>query len=147
MSLFSEQARSQHLPLLLTMDFPSEDWVYLDEFDTAPTNMRGDNTLELYAQLRPTGRMLDHFRCVLWGSKHLEINASLMDMIPNECFRGWLYRTQKSQNYNQHKVTIKVTYCISHCIRHLTHKLYQSKLQPAYSKIKVMYYILHCIVI
>jgi hypothetical protein len=47
------------------MDFPSEDWVYLDEFDTAPTNMRGDYTFELYAQLRPTGRMLDHFRCVL----------------------------------------------------------------------------------
>jgi hypothetical protein len=33
------------------MDFPSEHWVYndLDEFDTAPTNMRGDYTLELYA--------------------------------------------------------------------------------------------------
>ncbi len=42
------------------------DWVYndLDEFDTAPANMRGDYTLELYAQLRPTGQMLDHFRCV-----------------------------------------------------------------------------------
>ncbi len=88
MSLFSEQARSQHLPLLLTMDFPSEDWVYnhLDEFDAAPTNMHGNYTLELYAQLRPTGRILDHFRCILWGSKRLEINTSLMDMIPNEFF-------------------------------------------------------------
>jgi hypothetical protein len=28
------------------MDFPSEDWVYnyLDEFDAAPTNMRGNYT-------------------------------------------------------------------------------------------------------
>ncbi len=51
------------------MDFPSEDWVYndLDEFDTAPTNMKGDYTLELYAQLRPTGRILNHFRAVLRG--------------------------------------------------------------------------------
>jgi hypothetical protein len=80
------------------MDFPSEEWVYndIDDFDTASSNVRGDYTFELYAQLRPTGRMLDHFRCVLGGSKHLEINASLMDMIPNECFRGWRYRTQKS---------------------------------------------------
>jgi hypothetical protein len=81
------------------MDFPSEDWVYndLDEFDTSPTNMKGDYmyTHELYGQLRPTGRMLDHFRCILGGSKHLEINASLIDMIPNECFRVWRYRTQK----------------------------------------------------
>jgi hypothetical protein len=46
--------------------------------------------------LRNTGRILDNFQCVLGGSKHLEINASLMDMIPNECFRGWCYRTQKS---------------------------------------------------
>jgi hypothetical protein len=50
------------------MDFPSEDWVYnhLDKFDAAPTNMRGNYTLELYAQLRPMGRMLDHFRCIPW---------------------------------------------------------------------------------
>ncbi len=96
-SLFSEQARSQHLSLLPTMYFPSEDWVYndLDEFDTTPTNMRGDYTLELYAQLRPTGRMLDHFRAVLSGTKLLEINVSLMDMIPNNRFRGSHYRTQK----------------------------------------------------
>jgi hypothetical protein len=59
-------------------------------------NVVGDYTLEVFAQLRNTGRILDNFRCVLGGSKHLEINASLMDMIPNECFRGWRYRTQKS---------------------------------------------------
>jgi hypothetical protein len=49
------------------LDFRSEDWVYndLDKFDTAPTNVRDDYTFELYAQLRPTGRMLDHFRCVI----------------------------------------------------------------------------------
>ncbi len=80
------------------MDSPSENWVYndWDNFDTASANVVGDYTLEVFTQLRNTGRILDHFRCVLGGSKHLEINASLMDMIPNECFRGWRYRTQKS---------------------------------------------------
>jgi hypothetical protein len=80
------------------MDFPSENWVFNDweDFDTASANVVGDYTLEVFAQLRNTGRILDNFRCVLGGSKHLEINASLTDMIPNECFRGWRYRTQKS---------------------------------------------------
>ncbi len=80
------------------MDFPSENQVYndWDDFDTASANMVGDYTLEIFAQLRNTGRILDHFRCVLGGSKHLKINASLTDMFPNECFRGWRYRTQKS---------------------------------------------------
>jgi hypothetical protein len=76
------------------MDFPSENWVYndWDDFVTASANVVGDYTLEVFAQLRNTGRILNHFRCV----KHLEIKAGLMDMIPNKCFRGWRYRTQKS---------------------------------------------------
>ncbi len=72
------------------MDFPSENQVYndWDNFDTASANMVGDYTQEIFAQLRNTGRILDHFRCVLGGSKHLKINASITDMFPNECFRG-----------------------------------------------------------
>jgi hypothetical protein len=63
------------------MDFPSENWVFNDweDFDTASANVVGDFTLEVFAQLRNTGRILDNFRCVLGGSKHLEIDASLMD--------------------------------------------------------------------
>jgi len=65
------------------MDFPSENWVYndWDDFDTVSANVVGDNTLEIFTQLRNTGSILDNFRCVLRGSKHLEINASLTDMI------------------------------------------------------------------
>ena len=79
------------------MDFPSSEWEYndLDDFDTAPTNVEGDYTLELYAQLRPTGRILDHFRAMLGGSKILDINVSLSDMIPTDLFKGWRYKTQK----------------------------------------------------
>ncbi len=49
------------------MDFPSENWVYndWDDFDTASANVAGDYTLEVFAPLRNTGRILDHFRCVI----------------------------------------------------------------------------------
>jgi hypothetical protein len=72
------------------MDFPSENQVYndWDDFDMASANMVGDYTLEIFAQLRNTGRILNNFRCVLGGFKHLKINTSLTDMFPNECFRG-----------------------------------------------------------
>ena len=49
------------------MDFPSENWVYndWDDFDTASANLVGGYTLEVFAPLRNTGRVLDHFRCVI----------------------------------------------------------------------------------
>jgi hypothetical protein len=52
------------------MDFPSENCVFNDweDFDTASANVVGDYTLEVFAQLRNTGRILDNFRCVLGGS-------------------------------------------------------------------------------
>jgi hypothetical protein len=79
------------------MDFPSQDWEFndLDDFDTAPPTISGDYTIELYAQLRATGRILDNFWAVLGGSKMLYINASLTDMIPSDQFKGWSYRTQR----------------------------------------------------
>jgi hypothetical protein len=77
------------------MDFPSENWVYndWDDFNTAPppswwgttpwrsshkmfvhsllpnNGVKGDCTLEIYDQLRPSGRILEHFRAILGGSK------------------------------------------------------------------------------
>jgi len=80
-----------------TMDFPSRDWIYLDldDFDTAPSDIRGLYTFELFAQLRPTGRILDHFRAVIGGTGQLDINASLESMIPASQFKGWRYKTQK----------------------------------------------------
>jgi hypothetical protein len=54
--------------------------------DTAPPLIKGEVTLEIYTQLRPTGRILDAFRAVIGGTKPLEIHASLMDMIPNPAF-------------------------------------------------------------
>jgi hypothetical protein len=63
------------------MDFPSQDWEYndLDDFDTVPPIITGNFTFELYAQLRPTGRILDNFWAELGGSKKLDININLHD--------------------------------------------------------------------
>jgi hypothetical protein len=41
------------------------------------------------------GRILEAFRAVIGGTKPLEVDASLMDMIPNPVFREWRYRTRK----------------------------------------------------
>ncbi len=52
------------------MEFPA-DWVVLpmEEFATSAPNFQGDLTLELLAQLRGTGRILDNFRFALDGSE------------------------------------------------------------------------------
>jgi hypothetical protein len=42
----------------------------------APTNVKGDYTLEIYDQLRPLGRILEHFRAV-HGGRHPEKHVHL----------------------------------------------------------------------
>jgi len=97
-SLLSKALRSQHLYLNTptTMEFPSEEWEYLDndDFDTAPVDLVGEHTLSLYAQLRPTGRILDHFRAALGGASPLVTSCPLDSMIPAPCFKGWTFKTQ-----------------------------------------------------
>jgi hypothetical protein len=55
------------------MVFHSKDWTTTSwtssTLHLAPTNVKGDYTLEIYDQLRPSGRILEHFRAVLGGSK------------------------------------------------------------------------------
>ncbi len=72
------------------MDFPAT-WVVLqlDQFDTALPNIEGDITVELLAQLRSSGRALDHFRFSLNGSTPLEATVGLENIIPVQDFVGW----------------------------------------------------------
>ncbi len=65
------------------MDFP-QDWTALaaEEFETVTLGVNGDVTMEVMAQLRPSGRILDNFRLALAGSKALEFNADLFALIP-----------------------------------------------------------------
>ncbi len=48
------------------MDFP-HDWTVLEaeELETALPRVNGDFTMEVMAQLRPSGRILDNFRVAL----------------------------------------------------------------------------------
>jgi hypothetical protein len=79
------------------MEFPMEDWVFsdVDEFDVAPPTITGELVLELFAQLRPTGRILDNFRLAMDGSKLLTVAADLGAIIPANRFAGHKLRFQQ----------------------------------------------------
>jgi hypothetical protein len=73
------------------MDFPPV-WTVLtsEEYETAT----GDVSMEICAQLRPSGRILDNFRVSLGGSKILEYEADLGQLIPISFFKGWRVKGQ-----------------------------------------------------
>jgi hypothetical protein len=77
------------------MDFP-HDWTVLaaEEFETAAPRVNGDMTMEVLAQLRPSGRILDNFRVALAGSKALNFDADLFSLIPAAVFKGWRVKGQ-----------------------------------------------------
>ena len=65
------------------MDFPPE-WGVLpaEEFNTAVARDAGICGMELMAQIRPNGRILDHFRISLDGSRILEFTTNLSNIMP-----------------------------------------------------------------
>jgi hypothetical protein len=50
--------------------------------------------MEICAQLRPSGRILDNFRDALGGTKILEYEADLWQLIPIPFFKGWRVKGQ-----------------------------------------------------
>jgi hypothetical protein len=65
------------------MEFPP-DWNVSEasEFDIASPSTPGAVSVELFAQLRNTGRILDGFRFAIDGASPLEINVDLFQLIP-----------------------------------------------------------------
>jgi hypothetical protein len=58
------------------MNFPPEEEVFgAEQFETAAPREAGELGLELMAQVRPNGRILDHFRVTLGGSKIIDVSA------------------------------------------------------------------------
>jgi hypothetical protein len=53
-----------------------------EDYKTATPRITSDVTMEICAQLRPTGRILDNFRVALGGSKVLDFEADLGQLIP-----------------------------------------------------------------
>jgi len=74
------------------MEFPA-DWIVLanDSFNLA-VPMEGLLTIELLAELRPSGRVLDAFGVSVGGTKLLSVETSLFDLIPLNTFKGWIIK-------------------------------------------------------
>jgi hypothetical protein len=75
------------------MEFPS-DWDIRpqEDFDLACTALASSEEpalVQLLAQLRPTGRILDNFRLSIGGSQILEAELDLGAMIPTETLQGY----------------------------------------------------------
>jgi hypothetical protein len=77
------------------MDFPPE-WTLLpaDQFATAQPRAAGDLGMELLVQARPNGRMLDHFRVSLGGSRILDMNVPLANLLASPRAKNWRLRMQ-----------------------------------------------------
>ncbi len=71
------------------MEFPAT-WVVLNitDYDTAMPDVSGEFVVELLAQLRNTGRILDGFRFALDGSRALEACVNLDKILPVGELRG-----------------------------------------------------------
>lgn len=73
------------------MEFPSEDWGFADiaEYETAILDATEPLEMDLLAQIRPTGRILDNFRLVLGGTAPLRATVDLGAAIPGRTFEGY----------------------------------------------------------
>ena len=80
------------------MDFPP-DWRVepLDDFDVAVAWIASSNSslaVELLAQLRPTGRILDNFRLAINGTKILDSELDMGQLLPVDSLQGYKLRYQ-----------------------------------------------------
>jgi hypothetical protein len=77
------------------MEFPPE-WTLLpaDQFATAQPRSAGELGMELLVQARPNGRMLDHFRVSLGGSRILDINTQMASLLASPRAKNWRLRMQ-----------------------------------------------------
>ncbi len=77
------------------MEFPTDWTAFLaDDFATAEARSPGSLGMELMAQMRPNGHLLDHFRVVLGGSELLEAAIPLDKLLPSPNLNGWKARYQ-----------------------------------------------------
>ena len=77
------------------MDFPP-DWEIFpeDEFTMASPRNAGELGMELLAQVRPNGRVLDHYRITMGGSKILDITVPLEKLLLCQPDNSLLFKYQ-----------------------------------------------------
>ena len=77
------------------MEFPASWNVFpAEDFSTAEARSPGVAGMELMIQMRPNGRLLDHFRVALGGTEILEVSTPLAKLIPSPNLNGWKARYQ-----------------------------------------------------
>jgi hypothetical protein len=66
------------------MEFPIQNWFHFpaDEFMTANPRANSEYCAEVMAQVRPNGRIMDHWRITLGGSAILETSVRIDRLIP-----------------------------------------------------------------
>jgi hypothetical protein len=74
-----------------------QSWTILDsgEFTTAQPRSPGELGVEVMAQVRPTGRFMDHMRLALGGSKMLQATFSSKAVFPSAVLPDTLITIQK----------------------------------------------------
>jgi hypothetical protein len=75
------------------MEFPP-DWTVepIDDFDVAVATLAnsGDSVaIQLLAQLRPTGRILDNFRFAVNGQEILDVELDFHQLLPADSMKGY----------------------------------------------------------
>ncbi len=75
------------------MEFPP-DWLVepLDDFDLAVATLANSGdaiAIQLLAQLRPAGRILDNFRLAINSSEILDVELNLHHLLPVEVLKGY----------------------------------------------------------
>jgi hypothetical protein len=77
------------------MEFPMPWSAFpLEDFDTAAARTQGAAGMELMAQMRPNGRLLDHVRVATGGNEILEAEVQLSNLIPSPNLNNWKARIQ-----------------------------------------------------
>jgi hypothetical protein len=77
------------------MEFPPEWNVFpLEDFEAAAARTQGAAGMELMAQMRPNGRLLDHVRVATGGAEILEAEVRLNDLFPIPSLGSWKAKIQ-----------------------------------------------------
>ena len=78
------------------MDFPAQslDSLPSADFDTAVSSLSGNLNLELLAQLRDNGRILDQWRRTIGGSRVQQLLVPMTEMFQMPSLSAWRFRMQ-----------------------------------------------------
>ena len=95
---FSRETSTTHLlnSCYANMDFPVEnlDSLPAADFETAVSSLTGSLNVELLAQLRDNGRILDHWRLTVGGSKVQQLLVPMTEMFQLPSLSEWRFRMQ-----------------------------------------------------